>query len=100
GEVVDEPKRAEIYSIQKQFDAKLQALETRYAALAAEVKTLRQQIDGIKDQERKAVEDVLSAQQLAKIKKLQAEAQSRLAQELLKAAEEAAQRAAQLATPE
>jgi hypothetical protein len=99
-DVVDEGQRTKIYTIQSQFDKQMAGLEARYKELAEEMKSVRLQLDEIKDKERLAVEAVLTPQQVAKIKKMRAEAQSRIAQELLKAAEEAAKRAEELATPE
>jgi hypothetical protein len=92
-DVVSEDQKAKIYAVQATFDKQSAGLEEQYKKLSEELKTLRTQIDSIKDKERIAVEAVLTPQQVAKIKKLRAEAQSRLAQELLKAAEEAAARA-------
>lgn len=99
-DIVSDAQKEKIYTIQTQFDKQSAGLETRYKELADELKTLRSQIDGIKDKERAALEAVLTPQQVAQIKKLKAEAQSRLAQELLKAAEEAAKRAAELTATE
>ncbi len=98
--MVTEDQKAKIYAVQASFDKQSAGLEAQYKKMAEELKTLRAQIDSIKDKERVAVEAVLTPQQVAKIKKLRAEAQSRLAQELLKAAEEAAARADELASPE
>ena len=99
-DVVSEAQKEKIYTVQVQFDKQSSGLEERYKALSEEMKTLRAQIDGIKDKERLAVEALLTPQQVAKVKRMRAEAQARLAQELLKAAEEAAKRADELATPE
>jgi hypothetical protein len=99
-DIVSEKQKGEIYKVQVAFDKQLEGLEARYKELSAEMKTIRTQIDGIKDKERVAVEATLTPQQVAKIKKLRAEAQSRLAQELLKAAEEAAKRAEELSATE
>ena len=99
-EVVSEAQKKEIYKIQSTFDDKLEALEKQYDALTAEVKKLRGSIDSIRFEERTAVEKVLSPKQLAQVKQMQAAAQAKLAQELLKAAEEAAKRAEALASPE
>ncbi len=97
---VTDAQKKEIYTIQAQYDKKLDALETRYDELTAEIKKLRDSIDEIRTLERAAVEKVLSAKQLAQVKRKQAEAQSKLAQELLKAAEEAAKRAEALSQPD
>ena len=99
-DVVTDSQKEKIYAVQTQFDQQSAGLEERYKVLSEEMKTLRAQIDGIKDKERVAVEAVLTPQQVAKIKKMRAETHARLAQELLKAAEEAAKRADELATPE
>lgn len=99
-DVVTEAQRKEIYTIQAQYDKKLDVLETRYDELSAEIKKLRESIDEIRTLERDAVEKVLSAKQLAQVKRKQAEAQAKLAQELLKAAEEAAKRAEALSQQE
>jgi hypothetical protein len=99
-DIVSDQQKDSIYKIQTQFDEKLKTLEARFKELSTEIKTVRDEIDAIRDQERSAVEAVLTQQQVAKIKRLQAEAQAKLAQELLKAAEEAAKRAQALAEPE
>jgi hypothetical protein len=99
-DIVSEKQKSDIYKTQATFDKQLEGLEARYKELSEEMKTVRAEIDGIKDKERAAVEALLTPQQVAKIKKLRAEAQARLAQELLKAAEEAAKRAEELASPE
>jgi hypothetical protein len=99
-DVANESQKAKIRTIQADFDKQSAGLEAKYKELSEELKTLRTQIDGIKDKERLAVEAVLTPQQVAQIKKLRAAAQSRLAQELLKAAEEAAKRAEELTATE
>lgn len=100
GEVVSETQKKSIYKIQAGFDEQLEALEARYKQLSAELDKLRDEIDSIRHKERSAVEAVLTPKQLAQVKRLRAEAQARLAQELLKAAEEAARRAEELAAPQ
>jgi DNA repair exonuclease SbcCD ATPase subunit len=99
-DIVNEKQKGDIYKAQASFDKQLEGLEARYKELSEEMKTIRLQIDGIKDKERVALEAILTPQQVAKIKKLKAEAQSRIAQELLKAAEEAAKRAEELSATE
>jgi DNA repair exonuclease SbcCD ATPase subunit len=99
-DIVNEKQKGEIYQAQAAFDKQLEGLEARYKELSEEMKTIRTQIDGIKDKERVAVEAILTPQQVAKIKKLKAEAQAKIAQELLKAAEEAAKRAEELSATE
>ncbi len=99
-EVVSESQKKSIYQIQSQYDDKLEALEKRFDELTAELKKVRGELDDIRFEERDAIEKVLTPKQLAQVKRMQAEAQSRLAQELLKAAEEAAKRAEALAQPE
>lgn len=99
-DIVSEKQKGDIYKAQASFDKQLEGLEARYKELSEEMKTIRAQIDGIKDKERVAVEAILTPQQVAKIKKLKAEAQAKIAQELLKAAEEAAKRAEELSATE
>src|SRR6188768_1105573 len=79
-DIVSEKQKVDIYKAQASFDKQLEGLEARYKELSEEMKTIRLQIDGIKDKERVAVEAILTPQQVAKIKKLKAEAQSRIAQ--------------------
>ena len=99
-EVVTEEQKQTIYQIQSRYDEKLETLEKQYEQLTAQVKKLREDIDAIRFEERDAIDKVLTPQQLAQVKKAQAEAQARLAQELLKAAEAAAKRAEELSQPE
>ena len=99
-DVVSDTQTKEIYKIQLSFDDKLAALEKQYEVLSAEIKKVREGIDAIRYEERAAIEKVLTPKQLAQVKQMRAEAQAKLAQELLKAAEEAAKRAEELASPE
>ena len=99
-DVVNAEQKATIYKIQSQYDDKLAELEKQFDDLSAQLKRVRENIDAIRFEERDAIEKVLSAKQLAQVKRAQAEAQAKLAQQLLKAAEEAAKRAEALAQPE
>ena len=83
-EVVSETQKKEIYTIQTSYDDKLEALEKQYDALTAEIKKIRESIDAIRSEERAAVEKVLTPKQLAQVKQMRAQAQAKLAQELLK----------------
>jgi hypothetical protein len=65
GRVVDSEQREKIYAIQREYAPKIEALEAQLAALEAE-----------RDER---VEGVLTAEQLAKVKELRAEAKAKRA---------------------
>ena len=93
-DVVSQEQKNEIYKIKVQYDQKLAGLQQQYDQLNEQLKLVRKAIDELEKDEDAAIESVLTAEQLAKVKKKYAEAQARRAAAALKAAEAAAQAAA------